>query len=492
MTNGSLNPRAEAMESAEGALSGVGRILLVSTYELGHQPVGLASPAAFLEAAGFTPVLLDLAVQAADPAALAHASFVGVSVPMHTALRLGLRFVAQLREARPEGGPTICFFGLYAGLNRDFLLEAGVDYVIGGEFEEALVALVHRVDQGVTEVPPGVSSTAAVSPPVVARLKYQLPSRDRLPVLDRYAKLDDGSTLRMAGHVEATRGCLHVCRHCPLTPVYNGRFFAVPVDLVMEDVRRQVAAGAQHITFGDPDFLNGPTHAVRVVERMQAEFPNVTFDCTTKVEHLLRHADLLPKFRRAGCLFITSAFESISDEILSHLAKGHTRDDEVRAIALAKDADISVRPTWIPFTPWTRRGDFVDLLRFVGDHGLVDRVAAVQYVIKLLLPPGSPLVHLDAMRPHLLGLDESSFTYRWRYADESVAELERAVDGVVRGGVAAKQSDDQIYEQLLTMVDALDGVSRVRTSRRDHVSKSPKLTEQWFCCAEPLRRLGAH
>src|SRR4030095_14258447 len=126
------------------------------------------------------------------------------------------------------------------------------------------------------------------------RLQFIVPDRAALPPLARYASLQmpDGSR-RVVGSTDATRGCKHLCRHCPIVPVYQGRFKAVPIEVVMQDIRAHVAARAEHITFGDPDFFNGPTHARRLVERLAAEFPQITYDVTIKVEHLLAHADLL-------------------------------------------------------------------------------------------------------------------------------------------------------------------------------------------------------
>ncbi len=74
-------------------------------------------------------------------------------------------------------------------------------------------------------------------------------------------------------------------------PIYNGQFRIVQPDVVLADVDAQVAAGAEHITFGDPDFFNGPTHAMRVVDALHAAHPQVTYDVTIKVEHLLQHRD---------------------------------------------------------------------------------------------------------------------------------------------------------------------------------------------------------
>ena len=125
-----------------------------------------------------------------------------------------------------------------------------------------------------------------------------MPDRNGLPPLSKYATLHvgDGRT-KAVGATEASRGCKHLCRHCPVVPIYGGQFRIVPRDVVLADIDAQVAAGAEHITFGDPDFFNGPTHAMRVVEALHAAHPDVTYDVTIKIEHLLQHRDLLGRLR---------------------------------------------------------------------------------------------------------------------------------------------------------------------------------------------------
>src|SRR5215216_3832100 len=119
-------------------------ILLISCYELGHQPAGIAMPMAFLKGEGFEVEAIDVSVQGFDPEKVKRASFCGVSVPMHTALRLGLRVAEQVRSINPAC--HICFYGLYASLNADYLLDTIADSVIGGEGERSLVALVKSLD----------------------------------------------------------------------------------------------------------------------------------------------------------------------------------------------------------------------------------------------------------------------------------------------------------------------------------------------------------
>jgi radical SAM superfamily enzyme YgiQ (UPF0313 family) len=363
-----------------------GAILLVACYELGHQPLALAWPAAVLEARGFLPACMDVSVQPFDPARAAAARLVAIFTPMHTALRLGIGVAQRVRAASP--GCHIAFCGLYAGLNAEHLLGGVADSVIAGEVELPLLALAEGLERagssGALAPIAGVSRRGAVAPPVLSRAALPVPSRGGLPPLAEYVRLARDGRRDVAGHVESTRGCLHLCRHCPIPPVYGGRFVAVPQETVLADIRQQVAAGATHVTFGDPDFLNGPGHARRIARALHAEHPALTFDFTAKIEHLIRHRALLPELVESGALFAVSAAESVSDTVLAHLDKGHTARDIEIALGLARAAGLDLRPTWVAFTPWTTLDDYRRMLDFIAGHDLVDRVDPVQYGLRLL------------------------------------------------------------------------------------------------------------
>ena len=222
------------------------------------------------------------------------------------------------------------------------------------------------------------------------KIEFLLPERRGLPDLQRYAKLilADG-TQKITGFAEASRGCKHLCRHCPVVPVYEGKFRIVPVDTVMADIAQQVEVGAAHISFGDPDFLNGPTHALKVAEALHARFPDLSWDATIKVEHLLNHADLLPRLKQCGLLFVVTAVESVDDAILDRLAKGHTRADFETALAHCRALGIALAPTFVPFTPWTTLTGYRELLATLLKLHLVEAVPPVQLAIRLLVPQGS-------------------------------------------------------------------------------------------------------
>ncbi|MBI4636893.1 MAG: radical SAM protein [Candidatus Rokubacteria bacterium] len=458
-----------------------GAILLVACYELGHQPLAVAWPAAFLERHGYAPALIDVSVEPFDPEKAARARFVGISVPMHTALRLGVTVAERVRAVNPAC--HVCFYGLYATLNAEYLLAHGADSVIGGEVEGPLVELVRALEAGDARPVPGATRGRPPAVGSLAKLSFPVPSRAGLPPLERYAHLLSGGPPALTGYVEASRGCLHTCRHCPIPPVYGGRFFVVPREVCLADIRQLVGHGATHVTFGDPDFLNGPGHALAVARALHAEFPAVTFDFTAKIEHLLRHRRHLPEFGALGCIFIVSAAESLSDTVLAHLEKGHTRADILEALRVICTAGISLRPTWVAFTPWTTLDDFREWLDFIAREALIDHVDPVQYSIRLLVPPGSLLLESPAMRPYLGELVKDAFYYRWTHPDARMERLSEAVAGAV--AEAAERSEDAAvtFESVRRLAEEAAGAPArpPRPAPPADRRRPPRLTEPWFC-----------
>ncbi len=432
-----------------------GGVLLVACYELGHQPLTLASPLATLRGAGFAPRAIDTSVEPLEDAALREAGLIAISAPMHTALRLGAQVAERARQINPDA--YIVFYGLYASLNAEYLLRAHADALIGGEYEQALLALAEALAGGAEHeglAISGVRTRQVAAQPVLRRLPFDTPARESLPALRQYAHLVRGDEMIPAGYVEATRGCLHTCLHCPITPVYGGRFFAVPRAVVLADIRAQVAAGAGHITFGDPDFFNGPGHSLAILRALHAEFPEVTFDATIKIEHILERRELIAELGALGCAFIVSAVESLSPRVLAHLAKGHTRADVVEALRIVDAAGIPLRPTFVAFTPWTTAEDYLDLLDFVAEQGLIEHVDPVQYAIRLLVPPGSALLDAPDAAEWLGPLDEPAFSYRWTHPDPRMDDLQREMMALVEAAAAEHRPTAATFADALALAEA--------------------------------------
>ncbi len=457
-----------------------GDILLVSCYELGHQPLNLASPLAVLQGAGYEPVAVDTSVEPLTDDAIARARFVGISVPMHTAMRLGQHVAERVRAVNPDA--HICLYGLYATLNAEYLLQRHADSVISGEYEEPLVELVHALERGDATAGPSHNGKDAAQPHI-AKIPFAVPNRADLPALERYARLRNNGSLSLAGYTETSRGCLHTCRHCPITPIYDGRFFVIPRDVVLKDIRQQVQMGARHITFGDPDFFNGPGHSVEVARQLHREFPAVTFDVTTKIEHILEFRHYMPELSELGCAFIVSAVESTSDLVLEKLKKGHTKADVAEALEVLDEAGIPMRPSWVAFTPWTTLDDYVDMLDFVEAHGLIRHVDPVQYSIRLLIPPDSAVLDLPDTEQWIGPLDEVNYTYRWDHPDPRMDELHRQVSALVEDAAHANVDVVETFFEVRRLAAGVAGVSfdPPAPDALPALPTVPGLTEAWFC-----------
>ena len=477
------------------------RVLMLSTYELGHQPLGIAVPAAALEMAGHDTLGCDLSISGLPPHALAWADAAAISVPMHTATQLGLAAVASIRRSRPA--LPVAWRGLYAPALSGNELVGVDDLLVAGEAVPALLEWL----QALETAEPGRRQQSA-QPAVRIELgparpgrAGTVPLRRDLQSLEQYSHLKVRGREIVAASVAASTGCNHRCRHCPVAAIYQGRSRAVSPDLVIEDVGQVVAAGAGHISFADPDFLNRPRHALEVARRLHSQFPAVTFDATVKVEHILTHEKLWPKLAASGLLFVVSAFESVDDHILALLDKGHSVADLAAALAIARSAGVEVRPSWLPFTPWTTLESFAALLQFVAEHDLVLSTDPVQYSIRLLLPSGSLLLEppppeqMDSTLASCIGEVVGGST-TWTAPDVALDEL--AAEIAARAEAAGDEPLDvtfaaiwQLARQAGAPLDASPPPSKVAPWLAG--ADRARLSESWFCCAEPtgaqLRRL---
>ena len=453
------------------------RAVLISTYELGRQPFGLASPAAWLRGAGVTVDCQDLSQGRLYEPDIIDADLVAFYVPMHTATRIAVHVLERVQSLNPDA--HICFYGLYAVMNADYLQQLGAHTILSGEFETDLLNLAQRLQ---------VESNAALPPRVITstqRQQFLTPDREGLPPLSSYAHLITApEEQRVVGYTEASRGCKHMCRHCPIVPVYDGRFRVVQRNVVLEDIRQQVEAGAEHITFGDPDFFNGIGHAIPLVKALREAFPQLTYDVTIKIEHLLRYAEHLPTLRDTGCVLITSAVEAVQDDTLAILDKGHTQQEFLQALALCREIGISLNPTFVAFMPWTTLDDYIELLTVIAEQGLIDQVAPIQLAMRLLIPAGSKVLDVPEIDEVLRGFDEAALTYRWAHPDPRVDRLCDEALSLAQSGEADGSSRQEIFMRLWSAAHKMAErpvaslPAPIEAPARGPV---PYLSEPWYC-----------
>jgi radical SAM superfamily enzyme YgiQ (UPF0313 family) len=364
-------------------------------------------------------------------------------------------------------------------MNVELFRSMGVNTIIGGEFENGLLALAEQLRNAQQQLP-------FTSMTDLDKVPFIVPDRSSLPPLSKYANLimPDGST-RTTGFAETTRGCKYLCKHCPVVPVYKGKFFVVPANVVLEDIDNQVNAGARHISFGDPDFFNGPGHALRIVRAMHEKYPELTWDATIKIEHIVKYPDEIRELGVTGCLFILSAVESVDDSVLALLDKGHTRDDFIRALQLMRRAGIGLAPTFVAFTPWTSLENYIELLAVIVELQLIEAVAPVQLSIRLLVPAGSYVLDIEGSDRFIRPFDPDILGHPWAHPDPRMDTLQREVQDWVSRAEADGRSRADIFTGIWRLAHEMADQTVPQLAIQKDSQAVPRLSENWYCCAEP-------
>ncbi len=216
------------------------------------------------------------------------------------------------------------------------------------------------------------------------------------------------------------------------------------------------------------------------------EFPDLSYDVTIKVEHLLEQRELLPVLRRTGCAFVTTAVESVDDRVLRMLDKGHSRADFIHLAMLMRSLSLFLVPTFVPFTPWTTLDGYQELLSTIAKLELIEHVPPVQLTIRLLIPAGSRLLEITELYGIELGAFEPEMLmYPWRSPDPRVDELQRELEEMVQRESKKGAGRGEIFAQIWKLTQRARGADLEETipvmppaAARATI---PYLTEPWFC-----------
>ena len=462
------------------------KVLIASLYELGHQPLSSLALAGSLAAAGHEAQVFDYDRAGSGDvlSALNGHDALLISVPMHTASAIALGLMEKVFDELPD--LPIALFGLYAVNLSRADLPPSVGLLASGE---TVADVVEWVDHLGREEGFGGDAKSVTRTRESLQMEPAILNRSLLPPLDAYAKLSVGGNERLTGYTEASRGCMHTCAHCPVPTVYQGRIRINKPEWVLKDIDQLVGMGAAHITFGDPDFFNAPAHSMRILRAMHGSHPELTFDATIKVEHLLEHRELLRELADLGCAFIVSAFEHTSEEVLVKLRKGHSRSQMAEAVRACREVGIELRPSLLPFTPWTSPSEIIDLFEFVHDQELIGNVDPIQFTIRLLVPAGSLLLDEPATRGLFHGSESEPLSYAWQSPWPELDALQAELSSRLPGWLESL-ANWQIFEQMYRLACSYLGfVAKDFDYSREQERSVPKLTESWFCCAEPAETM---
>jgi len=393
------------------------KIAVVSAFEARLQPVLAASAAGALRTAGGQVTAWDADVFPADfPGG--DFDLVLISVPSFEGIERGADLAGQFKIA---GAPRVLMCGQYAWLNARAL--AGVtDGVLADEPEGVTGQLL---DYARGQVAAGEVNGVFTGSGVRTRPKrrtardWQVPARDLLQPIGSYPEHD--TKFGLLGNIEATRGCHHKCSYCAVFAAYGVAAIPIEPGMVLADAAQLAAQGARHFAFVDAEFFNTRRHALQVIQAAAEQLGPVTFELTTRFDHILEFEAEINQMTEFGLKVITSALEFPSERVLQVFDKGIDVPGIKKAIRAAKAAGVELRPTFITFTPWVTMAEIQALDEFMDETGIADWVDHTARQTRLLLFKGSPLLGT----PWLDGIEltDRGFYYDWKHPDPAVDGL---------------------------------------------------------------------
>ena len=431
------------------------KILLLSFYDLGKQPKIISELYKKLDNGSNQIDVVDYSIEEKN-LTLDNYDVLGIYASMHTASVLAEQY---LRDRKLPN--KLFVFGLYANVFSEMFSNFQSIHSFDSDELESLLEV---------QLNPNYS------------FKHSVPDRTILPSITDYSHIVDGSNNLIAGSVETTYGCKHECTHCPVPIEFKGMFKTFGTEKIITDVTNQVEEGAKHISFNDPDFFNGPKHALKILQLLNEKHPSITYDSTIKVEHILKYPDYFQELKNLNMLFVISAFETTNDHVLNILQKNHSFNDLNKAVELSLENNIDIRPTWMPFSPWTEQNDLISIIKLIENYKLRETVDPIQLTIKLLVPKNSLILKRPEMKEYLLDYDPSSFSYAWKYKFPNIDNIQNELFTYV-----LQHESENEYAQYLGLVDILESHTNETLLNSEKYSQRivPKLSETWFCCAEP-------
>jgi hopanoid C-3 methylase len=354
-----------------------------------------------------------------------------VSVQQFEGLERGIELARRVGQAYGTG---VIAFGQYAQMNH----RAFLDIADGVAMEEPELISEELAQLAADALPlhevPGLMTEHGMHPkPPRRRIAVPKPARELFPSLVHYPA--HHSPFGLLGNIEASRGCHHKCTYCSVYGAYDGGVAAYDADTVLSDALQLAEEGVRHFCFIDAEFFNSRTIGRRVVERLVEAIGPLTFELTTRVDHVLDYTRELEELVSLGLRRVTCALEFPSDRILrifdKHIDVEHMRE----AIAEAERIGFELYPTFIPFTPWIEYDELLGFEDWLVDTGLARVTDPTALQTRLLLFKGSPLLSSPWMED--IATVDRGFWVEWTHPDDRVERLwqERRIDAEGAGKV---------------------------------------------------------
>jgi hopanoid C-3 methylase len=366
--------------------------LMYSELFLRLEPLGVESVAAAARRAGHSVRVLDLQVFSHADLARELADF------RPDAVGFGLNYLANIPEvidlARAIKRRLPDCFVFAGGHSLSFIAdhvlgqaEGAIDAVVRGEGETAVGPLLAACRDGgpLRDLPGVVTPTGPGAAPIMLdSLDDIRPARDLMRRRKRYFI----GTLDPCASIEFTRGCPWDCSFCSAWTFYGRSYRRVSPEAAAAEM---AGIAEPHVFIVDDVAFIRPEHGDAIAAELERRRIRKEYYLETRSDVLLRNTEVFQRWTRLGLKYMFLGMEALDEEGLALFRKRVSRDENMRALEVARRLGISVAVNLIVDPDWD-----VGQFRLVREFAL--SVPEIVHLTVMTPYPGTEIWHTEGRR----------------------------------------------------------------------------------------------
>jgi len=335
-----------------------GRIILINParhfianeYGLGYLiPLGLISIGGPLIDAGFTVRLIDHDLYGWSYQRLIkeisdfHADYILLGHSGSTAAhKIALRTIRAIHKELPH--LRVVYGGVYPSYADKVVMAEceEIDVIVRGEGEQTIVGLIRTWEQ--------TKDLRYVDGVTWRDEEKIIVNRSRTPIkdLDEYRpgwELVDWTRYSMFGFKNAaglqfSRGCTLTCTYCGQWMFWKKWRHRSPENVVEQLKILANQYGVKIVWFADENFAADREVAKQILELIVEADLGLSLNLNMTAADVVRDADLIPLYKRAGVDYIVMGIETLKDEVVTHIRKNNPFEISREAVRLLRENNI--------------------------------------------------------------------------------------------------------------------------------------------------------
>jgi anaerobic magnesium-protoporphyrin IX monomethyl ester cyclase len=256
--------------------------------------------------------------------------------------KTALKTIKAIHQALPH--LRVVYGGVYPSYAHQAVMAEceEIDAIVRGEGEQTIVSLLRTWQQ--TE---DLSSTDGVT---WRRGEEIIVNRSRTPIknLDEYRpgwELLDWKRYSMFGFQSAaglqfSRGCTLTCTYCGQWMFWKKWRHRSPENVVEHLKQLKNQYGVKIVWFADENFAADRDVAKQILELIAEANLGLSLNLNMTAADVVRDADLIPLYKRAGVDYIVMGIETLKDNVVTNIRKNNPFEISREAVRLLRENNI--------------------------------------------------------------------------------------------------------------------------------------------------------